>query len=265
MPREMSRQEFDAIAAKVAQSAPDGLSRQEFDELVVAEAMKASGYEAPLTRERQPAGVPSGLDAKHHPETLSGGPHADALRMLESAETPSDAAFLERAPEVGGAAGMALGGPLGAGAGAAAGSLLKGQHDRGAHVPTAGDVGSAALDGGFSALLAGGPRALAAGARTIGPAVAKHAGALSKGVSALSGIGAGIASGNPMTGIGMGAATKMMTDPRLIRSAGNLATRAGNAIPEHVANKAGFGALSADAFRKALLDALGDDPASTVP
>jgi hypothetical protein len=237
-------------------------------EQIAAQAQRlyaeAQGKEPPLTRERQPAGTPSATTAKHHPETLRGGPHGDVLRAIDDAELPSDAAFLQRGPEVGGAAGMALGGPLGAGAGAALGSLAKGQYEQGAHIPTSGDAGSAALDGGLSALIAGAPGAAVRGARAIGPAVAKHAGGISKGLSALSGIGAGVASGNPMTGIGMGAATKMMTDPRLIRSAGNLATRVGE-TPAHVANKAGFGALSADAFRKALLDALGQDPASTVP
>lgn len=225
---------------------------------------EAQGKEPPLTRERQAPGTSSAMDAGHHQDTLTGGRDARVLRMLEEAETPSDAAFLKRGPEVGGAAGMVMGGPMGAGAGAALGSLAKGQYEQGAHVPTAGDAGRAALDGGLSALLAGAPGAMVRGARAIGPAVAKHAGAISKGLSAASGLGSGIASGNPLTGMGVGAATRMMTDPRLIRGAGNLATRAGS-IPGHVANKLGFGALGADAYRKALLDALAEEPASTVP
>jgi hypothetical protein len=265
MPRELSRQEFDAIAARVAQSAPAGLSRQEFDDLIAGEALKASGYEAPLTRERQAPGAPSAMGAKHHPGTLAGSREGDALRAIEDWETPTDAAFLKRGPEVGGAAGMMLGGPLGAGVGAAAGSLVKGQAERGAHMPTGGEAGQAALDGGFSALLAGAPGALVKGARTIGPAVAKHAGAVSKGLSALSGLGAGVVSGNPLTGMGVGTATKMLTSPSGLRAAGTLAGRVGAAIPEHVANKVGFGALSADAYRTALLEALGAGPASTVP
>jgi hypothetical protein len=199
----------------------------------------------------------------HHPDTLKGS----LYELLKRDDvTPSDAAFLKRGPDVGGAAGMVLGGPLGAGVGAAAGSLVKGQAERGAHMPTGGEAGQAALDGGFSALLAGAPRALAASARTLGPAVAKNAGAVSKGVSALTGIGAGVASGNPLMGLGAGAATKALTSPRALRTMGKLAGRAGNAVTPEAANKLGFGALSAEAFRKALLDALGaEPPASTVP
>jgi hypothetical protein len=233
----------------------------------IAEVFAAAPQGEPaLTRERQPAGAPSAMSAGHHPETLAGDDRQSKfMRMIEGAETPSDAAFLKRGPEVGSMLGMAFGGPMGAGIGAAAGSLAKGQMEQGLHMPTGGEAGTAALDGGFSALLAGAPRALAAGARTIGPAVARHAGALSKGVSALSGIGTAVASGNPLMGMGAGAATRALTSPSAIKAAGNLAGRAGAAIPEHAANKAGFGLLGADAFRKALLDALGADPASTVP
>jgi hypothetical protein len=238
-------------------------------EQIAAQAQRlyaeAQGKEPSLTRERQPAGAPSALGAKHHPDTLSGGRHADALRMIDDAELPSDAAFLKRGPEVGGAAGMVLGGPLGAAAGAGLGSLVKGQHARGAHMPTGGEMTSAAGEGALSGVLAGAPMALARTARTVGPAVAKHAAPIAKGISALTGIGSGIASGNPLAGLGAAAATRMVTDPRMVRGAGNLAARAGNAIPEHVAQKAGFGALSAEAFRKALLEALGEDPASAVP
>jgi hypothetical protein len=244
-------------------------------EQIAAQAQRlyaeAQGKEAPLTRERQPAGTPSALSAGHHPDSSSREMFGQRVPGIEEVlqrddVTPSDAAFLKRGPEIGGAAGMMLGGPLGAGVGAAAGSLVKGQAERGAHMPTGGEAGQAALDGGLSALLAGAPRALAAGARTIGPAVAKHAGALSKGVSAISGIGAGIASGNPLMGLGAGAAARTLTSPGAIRTAGNVAGRAGAAVPAHAANKAGFGLLSAEAFRKALLDALGAEPsASTVP
>jgi len=235
---------------------------------------EAQGKEAPLTRERPAAGAPSALDSGHHPGSLIGGQAGSremfgtrlpSIHELGADDLPSDAAFLKRAPEVGGAAGMMLGGPMGAGAGAAAGSLVKGQFERGPHMPTSSDVGEAALEGSAGVVLGGAPRALAAGARTVGPAVARHAGGISKGLSALSGVGTGIASGNPLMGLGAGAATKALTSPRGIRTAGNLATRAGAAVPAHAANKAGFGALSADAFRQALLDALGEDPASAVP
>jgi hypothetical protein len=230
---------------------------------------EAQGKEAPLTRERQAPGAPSAMGAGHHPDTLARerfGKRIPSLGEIGPDDLPSDAAFLKRAPEVGGAAGMAIGGPVGAGLGAAAGSLAKGQFERGAHMPTGGDLGDAALQGGGALVLGGAPRALAAGARTVGPAVAKHAGGISQGLSALSGIGAGVASGNPLTGVGMGAATKMLTNPRAIKAAGALAGRAGAAVPAHAAQKAGFGALSADAYRKALLDALADNsPASAVP
>lgn len=269
MPQEMSRQEFDALAARVAQSAPPGLSREEFNDLIVAEAMKASGYEAPLTRERRAPGAPSAQEAGHHPETGGRemfGTRIPSLREIGADDVPSDAAFLKRAPQVGGAAGMVLGGPLGAGVGAAGGSLLKGQMDRGAHMPTGSELSHAAGEGGTALVLGGAPRALAAGARTIGPAMASHAKGISKGISALSGIGGGIVSGNPLTGIGMGAATKMLTSPSGIRAVGNFAGRAGAAVPSHAANKAGFGAISAEALREALLDALGaESSASTVP
>ena len=221
--------------------------------------VRAQGGEAPLTRERQPAGAPSALSAGHHPDTA---PAADReLFNMTRDDMPSDAAFLKRGPEVGGTAGMVLGGPAGAGVGAALGSLAKEQQTQGAHMPTAGEAGKAALDGGFSALLAGAPRMLAGAARTVGPAVAKHAGGISKGISALGGIGAGVASGNPLTGLGAAAAGRALTSPSTIKAAGNLAGRAGNAVAPHVANKAGFGLLTV----KALLDALGEDPASTVP
>jgi hypothetical protein len=228
---------------------------------------EAQGKEAPLTRERRAPGAPSGLDAGHHPDSMSRerfGTRVPGISEIGPDDLPSDAAFLKRAPEVGGAAGMAMGGPLGAGIGAAGGSLLKGQFDRGAHLPTGGDAAGAALEGGKALVLGGAPRALTAGARAVGPAVAKHAGAISKGLGAAAGLGTGISSGNPIMGLGAGAATRMLTSPGVVRGAGNLATRAGG-IPAHAANKAGFGALSADAYRKALLDALGADSASAVP
>lgn len=274
MPQEITRQEFDAIAARIASNAPAGLSRQEFDDLVASEAMKASGYEAPLTRERQAPGAPSALDANHHPESLVGGPagvrasssgtRPKSIFEITKDDIPSNAAFLKRAPEVGGAAGMMLGGPLGAGAGAAFGSLVKGQHQRGAHVPTGGELGGAAVEGGKSLALSAVPGLSRVAAQHGGPALANNARNVSRGLSALSGVSAGVASGNPVTGIGASVATRMLTSPSAVRSVGNMASRAAE-VPMHAVNKAGFGALSAEAYRKALLDALGEDPASTVP
>lgn len=270
MPRELSRQEFDAIAARVAQSAPADLTRQQFDDLIAAEAMKASGYEAPLTRERPAAGAPSALGAKHHPETLTGGRAAEALRAIEDADLPSDAAFLKRAPEVGGAAGMLLGGPLGAGVGAAGGSLVKGQFERGAHVPAGGELGDAVIEGGKTLALSSIPGLSSVAGSRIGPALTKNAPRISRairgatGAGPLAGVGAGLATGNPVVGMATSAASRALTSPGAIRAAGNVATKLGDA-PMHAVNKAGFGALSAEAYRKALLDALGEDPASAVP
>ena len=227
---------------------------------------EAQGQEAPLTRQRQSPGTPSALESGHHPDSLVGGPAGSRevfgrrlSSIYEDAETASDAAFLKRGPEVGGAAGMVLGGPLGAAAGAALGSLAKGQHASGMHVPTKDDLATAAGEGGLSGLLAGAPGMLARGARTIGPLVAKHAKPISKTISTLTGGGALIASGNPLMALGAGAAAKAVTSPQGIRTAGNRAARAGSSVPAHAAQKAGFGALSAEAIRRALLDALGNE------
>lgn len=193
------------------------------------------------------------------------GKSVPTVRDALDAETPSDAAFLRRAPEIGGVAGMIGAGPLGAGAGAAAGSLVRDQFERGAHMPTRGEMGGAAMEGGKSLALSAIPGVARVAAERVGPVLANHAKGISKGISALGGLSAGIASGNPLTGIGMGAATKMMTSPAGIKATGNALTRAGNA-PMHAVNKAGAGLLSAEALRQALLDALAEDsPASTVP
>lgn len=198
----------------------------------------------------------------HHPDTLARerfGKRIPSLQEIGPDDVPSDAAFLKRGPEVGGAAGMLMGGPAGAGVGAALGSVVKGQYTQGAHVPTSGEVGGAAMDGGLSALLAGAPRMLTRAAGAVGPMVAKHAGALSRGASALTGGGTWLASGNPLMGLGAGAAMKAVTSPGAIKAAGNVATKAGS-IPAHAANKTGFGLLSANAMKQALLDALAQEP-----
>jgi hypothetical protein len=219
-----------------------------------------SDVEPPLTRERQPAGAPSALSAGHHPGTVG-----RAGFLFDGEHTASDAAFLKRGPEVGGAAGMLLGGPVGAGIGAAAGSLAKGQYERGAHSPTSDDASDAALEGGKQLLLGGVLRGPARAAGTLGPIVAKHAKPISKTIATLTGGGTLLASGNPLMALGAGGVMKAATSPRGIKAIANVAGRVGAAIPEHVARKVGYGALSAEAFRKALLDALGADPASTVP
>jgi hypothetical protein len=281
MPRELSRQEFDAIAARIAQSAPAGLNRQQFDDLVAAEAMKASGYEVPLTRERRAPGAPSALDAGHHPESLTSdrsgarerfGKRIPSINELGPDDYPSDAAFLKRAPEVGMTVGGTFGGPLGAGVGAGAGRLVKGQYDQGAHLPSTGEVAGAAGEGLATTLLGSGARLAQVAARVGGPAIANNARGISRAMRGAPGIGlgAGIATGNVPLAVAS-AATGLATHPRVIRGVGNLATRAGNSpIVEAGADWLGRGARAlapgADAFRQALLDALAEDsPASAVP
>jgi hypothetical protein len=270
MPRELSRQEFDAIAARVAQGAPAGLSRQEFDDLVAAEAMKASGYDAPESKTR--------LMASHEPESAPAPPRRElfgkrvpTLRETLGSETPSDAAFLKRAPEVGMAIGGTFGGPLGAGVGAGAGRLVKGQYDEGAHVPSAGEVAGAAGEGVLTTGLGAGARLAQVGARVAGPAIANNARGISRAVRSVSGsgLGASVALGNIPLAL-TSAATGIATSPGVIRGVGNLAARAGNSPGvETSANWIGRGlrtfAPGADAYRQALLEALGADPASTVP
>jgi hypothetical protein len=230
----------------------------------IAAHAKRLHAEAAPTRERRDPAAPAAPDAGHHPRTLMSrtemfGKRLPSLDELKD-ETPSDAAFLKRAPEVGGAAGMIAAGPLGAGAGAAAGSLVRDQFERGAHVPTGGELGSAAAQGGTSLALSAVPGLSRVAAERVGPVLANNSRAVSKGIGAVAGLTAGVASGNPLTGIGTGAAARMLTSPGAIKAAGQAATRVGEA-PMHAVNKAGFGLLN----MKALLQALEEDPASAVP
>jgi hypothetical protein len=231
----------------------------------IAAHAKRLHAEAAPTRERRDPSAPPALESGHHPETLMRrtemfGKRIPSIDELKN-ETPSDAAFLKRAPEVGGAAGMIIGGPLGAGAGAAAGSLVRDQFTRGAHVPTGNELGDAAVQGGTSLALSAVPGLSRVAAERVGPVLANNSQAVSKGIGAVAGLTAGVASGNPLTGIGTGAAARMLTSPGAIKAAGQAATRAGNA-PMHAVNKTGFGLLN----MKALLDALAEDsPASAVP
>lgn len=274
MPQELSRQEFDAIAARIAQSAPEGLSREEFGDLVASEAMKASGYEPPLTRERQAPGTPSALEAGHHPNSLVGG-HAGSREVfgqrlksihdLGPDDGPSDAAFLKRGPEVGMAIGGTLGGPLGAGVGAGAGRLVKRQYDEGAHAPSLGEVGGAAREGAITTALGAGPRLAQVGARAAGPAIANNARNISRAVRTVAGGGFGgaLATGNVPAMLTTGAAA-LATSPRALGGLGNLATRIGNSPGVETAMDwlgRGTRALApgAEAYRKALLDALGQE------
>jgi hypothetical protein len=236
----------------------------------IAEVFAAAPQgDAPLTRDRQVTGAPSAMSPGHHPDTTAGAP--EGLRELFNMtreDMPSDAAFLKRGPEVGGTAGMVFGGPIGAGAGAALGSLAKGQYERGAHVPTGGEAGAAALDGGFSALLAGAPSMAMGAARVAGPAIAKVAPRVGRAAQTVSGggFGASVMSGNIPAMLTTGA-TAIATDPRVIRGVGNLVGRAGNSPTLNaIANKAGLGMNltgGAEAFRKALLDALGAESSAS--
>jgi hypothetical protein len=231
----------------------------------IAAHAKRLHAEAAPTRERRDPAAPPAAEAGHHPETLMRrtemfGKRIPSIDELKN-ETPSDAAFLKRGPEVGGAAGMIVGGPIGAGIGASAGSLARDQFERGAHVPTGGELGDAAVQGGTSLALSAVPGLSRVAAERVGPVLANNSQAVSKGIGAVAGLTAGVASGNPLTGIGTGAAARMLTSPGAIKAAGQAATRVGDA-PMHAVNKAGFGLLN----MKALLDALAEDsPASAVP
>lgn len=241
-------------------------------EQIAAQAQRlfaeAQGKDAPLTRERQPAGAPSALEAGHHPDTLAREVFGKRLpgiqEALQHVETPSDAAFLKRGPEVGGAAGMAIGGPAGAAVGAGLGSLVKGQHAQGAHVPTGDELTSAGGEALLSGVLAGAPGVVARTGRALGPTITKNAAPISRGIGAVTGGGAWLASGNPLAALGAGALAASGGTKAAVRGAGKLATRIGT-MPSHATSKLGYGALSAEAFRKALLDALAEEPASTVP
>jgi hypothetical protein len=228
--------------------------------------------EASLTRQRQPTGTPSALEAGHHPDAFSREVFGKQVPVRFDGPTGlEDTEFLRRGPEVGGAAGMIVAGPLGAGAGAAAGSLVRDQFERGAHVPTRGELGGAAVQGGKSLALSAVPGLSRVAAERVGPVLVTNAPRISRavrgatGAGPMAGIGAGLASGNPILGAMTAAASRAATSPQAIRSVGHAATRVG-ATPMHAVNKAGFGALSAEALRQALLDALAEEsPASTVP
>lgn len=225
--------------------------------------------EATLTRERPASAGPSALSAGHHPGTLAGGGPEATIFGMSKDDLPSDAAFLKRGPDVGLAVGSVLGGPLGGGVGRAAGRLVKNQYDQGAHLPNKGEAAMAVGEGAVSTALGAGARLAQVGARFGGPIVANNASGISQGVSTLSGVGTGIASGNVLTGLGAAGATRMLTNPRLVKGIGNVASRIGNSPGvESFADWTGRGlrAVQSDAFRKALLDALAEEqPASAVP
>lgn len=121
-------------------------------------------------------------------------------------------------------------------------------------------AGTAALQGknpiaGAAASMA--PTALLGAAHKAGPVIADNAAQFAKfgrGVQAVAGggFGASAMSGNVPGMLTTGAAA-LAADPRVIRGAGKLATGVGNSQTAEAA------------FRAALLQALGEDPASTVP
>jgi hypothetical protein len=97
----------------------------------------------------------------------------EGLRLsdIPADSLPTDAAFLKRAPQVGAAIASAFTGGLAAipmaALGGASGSLVKAQAEQGLHVPSAADVGDAAVEGAVQ----GGAQAAGAGlAKVAGPA-----------------------------------------------------------------------------------------------
>jgi hypothetical protein len=126
-------------------------------------------------------------------------------------------------------------------------------------------------EGATSGALAGVRAPIAAG-RVVGPAIARNARGITNAARTLSGSGfaGSVASGNVPAMLTSGAAA-IATHPSVIRGVGNLATRVGSSpMLNAAAQRLGLGAnvarAGADAFRKALLDALAEEqPASAVP
>jgi hypothetical protein len=244
---------------------------------------EAQGKEQPLTRERQPEGAPSALSAGHHPaidRDLNMSPFSQALG--EAGETVGRWSNdnLPALASIG--AGLATGGSsipvsmgiaaLAGGAGAAGREGVRRAAGEGAP-KTAEELGlDVAKEGVTSGLLAGVPRMAMGAARAAGPAIARNAPSLSTMVrsAAGTGVGAGAITANPLLAL-PSLAAGVVTSPRAIRGVGNIVSRIGNSpMLNTVAEKTGLGGnaarAGADAFRKALLDALGAEPsASTVP
>jgi hypothetical protein len=130
-----------------------------------------------------------------------------------------------------------------------------------------------AKEGAISGGLAAARVPLAAG-RAVAPVIAKNAARFGNAAKAAQtvlggGLGAAAMSGNVPAMLTTGTAA-IATDPRVIRGVGNLVGRVGSSpMLNAAAGRLGLGAntarAGADAFRQALLDALGEDPASTVP
>jgi hypothetical protein len=251
-------------------------------EQIAAQAQRlyaeAQGKEPSLTRERQPAGAPSALGAGHHQDVardLGMSPFSQAIG--ETGETFGRTAN-DNLPAIAAVASSLIPGaglPMATGLSAAGAAARQGiRRAAGEGQPmTAEELGlDVAKEGATTAALGGVPRAVMGTLRSAGPAIARNAGAISTAARSASGAGygaAGIATMNPLVAI-PAAATALATSPRVIKGVGNLASRAGNSPALNaIAGKFGLGANAvrggADTFRKALLDALGADPASTVP
>jgi hypothetical protein len=244
---------------------------------------EAQGKEPPLTRERQPAGAPSALAADHHPDVAREMGMSPFSRAIGEAGETVGRFSNDNLPAIAGTgAALATGGAslpvtIGAGmlAGAAGAAGREGlRRATGEGTPkTAGELGlDVATEGAISGGLAGAPRMLMGAARAAGPAIANNARTIGSAVRAMPGVGfgAGAVSGNPLMMLGS-AAAGVATHPRVIRGVGNMVSRVGNnPTLNAVADRVGLGAntmrAGADAFRQALLDALGAEPsASAVP
>jgi len=120
-------------------------------------------------------------------------------------------------------------------------------------------AGTAALQGespGLGAAASMAPTPLLAGAAKVGPAIARNAPAVTKGLTALAGLGAGVAS--VMTGaatyFGGRAGGSALRSPAAVKAVGNLIGRTGaSPMAQQMAGP------SANAFRAALLQALQDE------
>jgi hypothetical protein len=121
-------------------------------------------------------------------------------------------------------------------------------------------AGTAALQGKnpiAGAALSAAPTAILGAAHKAGPVIANNAEAISTAGRALGGSGfAGSVASLNLPGMLTSGAATIATDPRLIRGAGNLAAKIGESRTAEAGEAA---------FRAALLHALGEGPASTVP
>jgi hypothetical protein len=162
--------------------------------------------------------------------------------------------------------------PMMAGAGAAGAAAREGiRRAVGEGSPMTGEqLGLDVLkEGAISGVLAGGPRLAMGAARTVGPAITRNAAPIGRTIQGLSsgGFGGAVMAGNLPAMLTTGAAA-IGSNPRIIRGVGNLATRVGNSPTVNaIANRVGLGGntlrAGADAFRQALLDALGAESSAS--